>query len=309
MEEAGNPFSEEAWSQTNDNTHPNAETPNEEGPEEEFASKVVRLLVNLWHFFDFFIGSTFMIYGIILWIEARLSKVVLASVIAIGLFLIIRACVGTYSLYKDFFNRFGMLLSGYQSVLMTFSLFITSIICFFERQKISPYLIRHKHDMHVPNFFLHFIEKHVHFLWILLLVLSVIEALRWISLLNYREYLLEDDKISIQLSLQAPTRNRQPWWWKPQGPENNQTGDLHEPLLEPTWTVSNTNSYQMDEGLDHDNNANTIWSSIFGRRAKNNRNPRDDGSVDFASVQEEWASRSEQDPLWWAREEGKADDA
>jgi hypothetical protein len=28
--------------------------------------------------------------------------------------------------------------------------------------------------------------------------------------------------------------------------------------------------------------------------------------VDFASVQEEWASKSQQDPFWWSREEGES---
>jgi hypothetical protein len=30
---------------------------------------------------------------------------------------------------------------------------------------------------------------------------------------------------------------------------------------------------------------------------------RDDGSVDFQSVQEEWASRTEEDPYWWSKED------
>jgi hypothetical protein len=36
---------------------------------------------------------------------------------------------------------------------------------------------------------------------------------------------------------------------------------------------------------------------------RNDPDPReDDGSVDFASVQSEWATKSEQDPLWWSRD-------
>mmetsp|Transcript_31929 Transcript_31929/g.47126 ORF Transcript_31929/g.47126 Transcript_31929/m.47126 type:complete len:315 (+) Transcript_31929:68-1012(+) len=312
MEATGNPWenvtTEQSLSQTNLDMEPKAETSNEEDvPEEEISSKIVRYLVNFWHFFDFLIGSNLMAYGVFLWVEARLPKAFLGSLIALGFSLTLRACVGTYSLYKEFFNRFGMVSSAYQSLAMSFLLLIAGIISLFERHKISPYLSRHTQDMHLPDFFVHFVDKHIYFVCILFLILCGIEAIRWTALLNYREYLLEDDELSVQLSLQATSRNRKPWWWKPHHTSNNQTGELREPLLEPNWTVSNNHSYQMDEGLDHGNNSSTIWSSIFGRRGRNNRNPRDDGSVDFASVQEEWASRSEQDPLWWSREEGKAD--
>lgn len=312
MEETGNPWenttTEQSWSQMNLNVEPKAETSNEESlPGEEISSKIVRFLVNLCHFVDLLTGSAVMIYGVIFWSEAHLPKGFLGSLIALGFFLTLRACVGTYSLYKDGFNRFGMAFSAYQSLLLFFLLFITSMISLFERQKIPPYLSGHEQDMHVPKFFVNFVSNHIHFIWILLLILCGIEALRCVTLLNYREYLLEDDELSVQLSVQGNARNRKPWWWKPQRSSNNRTGDMREPLLEPNWALSNNQSYQMDEGLDNENNANTIWSSIFGRQGRNNRNPRDDGSVDFASVQEEWASRSEQDPLWWSREEEKAD--
>ena len=37
-------------------------------------------------------------------------------------------------------------------------------------------------------------------------------------------------------------------------------------------------------------------------------NLREDASVDFASVQEEWASRTEEDPYWWTREENNSNE-
>ena len=45
------------------------------------------------------------------------------------------------------------------------------------------------------------------------------------------------------------------------------------------------------------------WTTSRRRRSlvDGGSNLRDDGSVDFASVQEEWASRTEEDPVWWSR--------
>jgi hypothetical protein len=44
------------------------------------------------------------------------------------------------------------------------------------------------------------------------------------------------------------------------------------------------------------------WPFLSG----NGPNVRDDGSVDYASLKEDWASRLEENPHWWAQEGGGA---
>jgi hypothetical protein len=43
------------------------------------------------------------------------------------------------------------------------------------------------------------------------------------------------------------------------------------------------------------------------RNPGGNVNVRNDGSVDYASLNEDWASRSEEDPHWWTQGGGGAD--
>ncbi|KAL7571870.1 hypothetical protein ACA910_002942 [Epithemia clementina (nom. ined.)] len=71
-----------------------------------------------------------------------------------------------------------------------------------------------------------------------------------------------------------------------------------------------TDYYADEQPSSSSNRSSFFFSSLlFWRTGRNsnhddsNNNLRDDGSIDFASVQEEWASRSEEDPLWWARDQ------
>jgi hypothetical protein len=85
---------------------------------------------------------------------------------------------------------------------------------------------------------------------------------------------------------------------------------MQESLLgnngQPGWSSSGNQSYLVDDGVaEHASSRGGFLGTWFGRggRSSSNDNPRDDGSVDYASLNEEWASRSEEDPYWWTREE------
>jgi hypothetical protein len=91
---------------------------------------------------------------------------------------------------------------------------------------------------------------------------------------------------------------------------------MREPLLHtetPDWVLEGRQRYRPgDEARrrifrDQDDGSGSRWWKFWGRRASGedaaSSNPRDDDSANFASVQEEWASRTEEDPYWWSREE------
>jgi len=308
MEENDNPWenaaSDHDWSRRNLSEEQKAEISEEESLlDEELASKIVRFLVNSWHFFDFLIGLTLVTYGIVLRVEGNILKTTFGALATLGSVLVVRASVGTYSVYKDRYNRLGMKISAYLSLLMCLLFFVASMISLVKKSKIVQYLAQQKQHLHLPGGLILFLTNNINFIWISILVLCGLEVIRWISLLNYREYLLEHDELSVQLLPQTLIRNRKPWWWKRQNTVRDQANDLNDPLLGPSWTASNSQSYQMDEGLDQANKGNSLWSKLFEKRGGSN--PRDDTSVGFASVQEDWASKSEEDPLWWTREEGK----
>lgn len=284
--------------------------------EEESASKLVRYLVNSWHVTDATVGLTMAIYGAVLSTSTststssaqqpqQLPKALVGSLVILGALSMLRASAGLYSIYKDAFGRMGMLLSAYMSVVWSFLLFVLSMVSLGFRNKIPSYLKDHQKQLHLNDTIVGFFERHIHFVWITLLVLCVLEGLRWISLVNYRAFMLEEDELALQLLPQSPSRRQhKPWWWSK---SNRSDDEMADPLLGggPSWATTNNRSYQMDEGLGTNSN-DSMWSALFGKRSSTNGgNARDDTSVDFASVQEEWASRSEEDPFWWSREEGE----
>jgi hypothetical protein len=122
------------------------------------------------------------------------------------------------------------------------------------------------------------------------------EIARWWLLGRYRRVLMDNDRrelmrVSPELTDNI-TRRRRPWWWR----QNSSRPTMEDPLLlSPIWTTS-----------DSSNNDNVPWWRFWHRRRERDtgNNPRgDNNSVDFMSVQEEWASRDEEDPYWWSRDE------
>ena len=108
----------------------------------------------------------------------------------------------------------------------------------------------------------------------------------------------------------SSAHNHRPWWWRHSKRRiHDNDDDLGDPLLSPSlphWASEHQNqSYVMHHGMTTPEQDESFWSRLrrMGPPQSSSTTPRDDGSVDFASVQEEWASRSEQDPLWWSREE------
>lgn len=127
----------------------------------------------------------------------------------------------------------------------------------------------------------------------------------------------------------ASSRQSSPWWWNAvpsyRGTASSRTPDgAREPLLwsseedhpqsphhrgTPHWSSTNESTrYHMNDGIGSPSgrsSTSTWWP--FGRRSsvtgRSNNHARDDGSVEYASLNEDWASRSQEDPFWWTQEE------
>ena len=256
--------------------------------------RVARCVVNTCHVGDALIGFLMLLYSFVLRMEENSPKAIAWIFFSLGTLLAFRAAVGTWSVYHDLLGRMGILLSSYVSVLLSFSLFVCSMVSLGMRQKIALYLTAHQGDLHLPPKVVTFTSSHVHFIWVTLLVSCLVEAVRWIIMSKFHECMIEEDELSIQLLPPSSARqNRKPWWWSTRRNGNVGRHDLAGPLLEPSWTATSNHGWNKP-----------FWKRIFPRGPTSERNVRDDGSVDFASVQEEWASRSEEDPLWWTRDEG-----
>jgi len=131
------------------------------------------------------------------------------------------------------------------------------------------------------------------------LVLMVLEGVRYALLYREKQRLLQEEINDLSRD-PASSPSRTPWWWQRSHPTSTAT----EPLLSgqqqnqqrPHWTSANINStgYHMDDG----NGGSSGWWPFSSSNAN-----RDDGSVDYASLNEDWASRSEQDPFWWTKDD------
>mmetsp|Transcript_7870 Transcript_7870/g.16421 ORF Transcript_7870/g.16421 Transcript_7870/m.16421 type:complete len:419 (+) Transcript_7870:233-1489(+) len=189
-----------------------------------------------------------------------------------------------------------------------------------------------------------FLDKIVPWLWLLFLITALLEfPVRWSLYQQYRWRLLqqEEDDLRQTAIVSRMDARRRPWWWgsatttrSAVDRRTGQVNDLQRALLEDqTRDVEATRVDARNISANNNNNSNnnglpnwardsgspnrmrssnnpkssSMFSSLFFWRttSSDDHDPRDDGSVDFASVQEEWASRSEQDPLWWSRDKPK----
>ena len=197
--------------------------------------------------------------------------------------------------------------------------------------------------LHNPSLEAWLLQKVEPWLWLILMGIALIECpVRWRLYQQYRHRLLQQEEADLQQTTQAllngssssnPERPR-PWWWttprRPRRPllnlDDDNGNDLRRNLLEDTTAMATTTTTEdaPSDGIptwarDHGTPVRSatrappqsLFSAWFFWGNNNNDtddqgNIRDDGSVDFASVQEEWQSRSDQDPLWWSRGNGRA---
>ena len=248
-----------------------------------------RILLVL-HGFDMILGLFVLVYAIIseqqrskkkksIDLEESLSWIV-------GGMLVLRA-LGGFSA-----TLCGLRMSGSLSLILGVVDFVASMTALGMtiRGTLRNYLAHHDR-------LLHLLSKHPHAIWSFILGCAVLEWIRW-ALIN-RIALeisggggLQDTPMNSSSPENSFYQNRRPWWW---GRNQHHNNSLSESLLhngDPHWTSVSQN-YHISDGVDNSSSGWWPWS----------RNHRDDASVDYASLNEDWASRSEEDPLWWTKED------
>ena len=150
------------------------------------------------------------------------------------------------------------------------------------------------------------------YVWIVLLCLGLLEITRWVCVDNYRQIVTPigyDDEDIRRAQEEGPAVEQRtsgrPWWLGGKRRSNDQHDSrLDEPLLgRPGWAHGHDRSYIQEEGTDQGKQG--FFSRMFGGKPTGSGGAvdvRDDD--DFASLQDDWASRSEEDPLWWSKEDG-----
>jgi len=172
---------------------------------------------------------------------------------------------------------------------------------------------------------------------VVLIVLCIVEGMRWVYAQGVlRQYVQDHPDPTSSSSANTSHRTSQyphspgassshrsrnrPWWWNHRnqaqnggGHEYDEDGRLQEPLIhgQPGWTRSGGGTYMVDDGVSTPRRSGGLFGWMNGgisstsrtgnNNHSNNDDPRDDGSVDYASLSEDWASRSEEDPYWWTQ--------
>jgi heme A synthase len=134
MPETENPWenaaSDPSWNQANFSMEEKADaedTMEHDPVDGDLTGRIARCIINSWHFADSAIGFVMLVYGIVLRTEGKEPKVLEWSVLSLGAVLLIRATVGTWSVYREVFGRMGILLSAYCSTILSFVLFVASM--------------------------------------------------------------------------------------------------------------------------------------------------------------------------------------
>ena len=282
----------------------------------------LKSLVKLWHILDALLGVILFIYGLSL-LSTHLYLPICLT-LGMAMLLCIRSMAGLSALtaVTHFMGRRGLQFSGmYLSPLAAIVFFAMS--CLSSNHVFATYLHNHQKQLHLPSsWLLELQQHHPHILLITFSIATLIEMIRWFLVPMLYQWLVHCDTHMVPTTTATTTtttttttptsitpRRKRPWWWQQHQHQyptetttTTTTDDLHHPLLEnhyPSW-VHNTNnhSFSIDDGTSQQQQQHdtSFWSKWFGPN-------KEEGEVSFQSIQEEWASKSEEDPLWWSREE------
>ena len=225
-----------------------------------------RILVRLWHFFD---G---IVLGVLLCWYGWSIPIVMARVIflLLGTIRIVRYGLMSITPMTTLTVAWCLACTGIYILLALVSIAMES--------KIIHYIQLHKSELHIQSNTGLFLDHHTHTIWILLLIAAVLElVLAYTGIHQIRN--LPPSTLQEPLLLQT-TPGNPPW--------ANHT-QSNQPM-----TIS-------QDGIERPTIRNRRLFSHWFTTPSLPTDLRDDGSVDFSSVQDEWASRSEEDPFWWTK--------
>jgi hypothetical protein len=204
----------------------------------------------------------------------------------------------------------GLWMSGTLSLLLGVTEFVLSMttLAMTKRGTLESYLVNHDPLLYI-------LRKYPQAIWSVFLGCAVLEWTRWalIQHVVLAARLAADPNANFSGphgaspggGLGSNNQNsfyhqRRPWWWNSKDHNTN----LSESLLEGGsggdphhWTSPGAQGYHISDGVAGGG------SSIFRWPWSSPMNARDDASVDYASLNEDWASRSQDDPLWWTKDD------
>ena len=284
--------------------------------EEGMGLQALDLLIQVLLCFDACTGVFDFIFGFILYRKhsSESFRAVVWMLIPAGLFLL-RTIAVTWGLVLPTDSlascrRGGLTVAAYLSAVLA-AWNAGNVVCgILFSQQIKEYLASHPLDLS-SNQVQQILVRHYSWWMILLTVAALVEGMKYFMYRVYRRSILawedEQERLEEQDLIRREAATGRPWWWtssysrhghrrrhRHHGQDGHDDAGLSESLLD----HSSPSRRRGRRGF---------LGRLFARSPRNRDAMRDDGSVDFASVQEEWASRAEEDPVWWSREDSDED--
>lgn len=249
------------------------------------------------------LGIFFLVFGLVLHHKHPGSVYAVVWTLVLGNFLIFRAkgvAMGLFLPTDSLFSccRGGLTVAAHLSVGLAVFFGGCAILGLAFRPNVRHYLQTTELDLTQSQS--EYLVNHYTAIIVILAVSAVLEGAKFLMYKVYRRSILvleeEEERREEQTLIRREAATGRPWWWSHStvsrhGRRRNNNGDtdLTESLL--------------DEREEQRHPPRRRFFFLWPRRRANVDPLRDDGSVDFASVQEEWASRAEEDPVWWSRED------
>ena len=251
--------------------------------------------LQVWHGLDIILGILMIVYACVQ--KPHVSATVFLVALSVGILVAIRSLTGTLALATDHqVRRLALRISAGTSPILACTWFVLMCINLVVPGHVRQYLQQHKllwKGLQTWE------ASHKGTLTLIFLGICVLECIRWQLVMKLHHQL---ERLELQEEAEARRRaDRQissphrPWWWHK---HSQHQLDPNDPLTDSLLPVTADRT-----GEDYDHSGWTFFGRKKKRTRNNSNNVRDDASVDFASVQEEWASRAEEDPYWWSRDD------
>jgi hypothetical protein len=276
--------------------------------EEGCCLQLLDLVAQLSLCLDACFGVFFVVYGIVLHGNHPAPSKAIIWALILGNILLIRSksvALGLF-LQKDSVwscQRGGLMVAGYLSMGLFLFYGLSALLGQVCSSHVKDYLRTQKLDLS-PSAVEYLLKDWYVPSLISLAVLSVLEAFKWRMYIIYHRSIIfleeEDERDAERDTIRREAATGRPWWWSrtPQRRRPN-TVTFDNSLADPLLDRGDLSTFEDTPARSRRRRGFSLWP--FGKRR--NGDARDDGSVDFASAQEEWASRAEEDPFWWSREE------
>jgi hypothetical protein len=215
---------------------------------------------------DGIVGLTFSVYAIVISIHWMTGLLLLLGLTRMGRCVILLLQTDDYTTI--------IMIAGMSSGIVYLLLSLVSLLI-----PPGPYLIQHASQLDLSTTLVHFLQQFPNAPCIILFLAAMMELVLFLWFFWTMNTTTTTTTLQDPLLLHSSSEDPHPW----------------------TTTDANNNRTYEESINPSSSRRLKFFSKWWVTPSNNGSNIRDDGSVDFSSVQEDWASKSEQDPFWWTK--------